>query len=93
MIYKGEEVTIIEKRYGNDRIALVMVDAQGTPMLTATTNLPVKYVRPGHVFIKNWSENEGVLEWLINNQIVEDTGERVNSGHVQVPLVKLLKRG
>ena len=42
------------------------------------------------VAIKNWSENENVLTSLIEQKIVRDTGIRISSGFVQVPICEII---
>ncbi|WP_204321205.1 hypothetical protein, partial [Proteus mirabilis] len=57
---------------------------------TISTNLDGSPLERGTFFIKNWSENAGILESLVASRAVEDTGIRIGSGFVQVPVVKLL---
>lgn len=45
---------------------------------------------PGHVLIKTWSENEGVLEELVRLGIVQDTGVKIRTGHTYANLCKLM---
>ena len=56
----------------------------------ATVNLPHECLGPGQVFIKDHSENRGMLETLEKAGIVKATGETVQSGFVQVPKAILL---
>lgn len=52
----------------NDRTALKIIDDHNDyPELVAiaTANLPNESLEPDEVFIKDWSENEGVLNDLI----------------------------
>ena len=44
---------------------------------------------PGEFLVKNWSENEGLLEALVEAGAVVDTGRRIPSGYVDIPVVRL----
>lgn len=77
--------------YFNKRRILTLFNADNWEMLLkASVNLPDEPLEQGHIFIKNWSENENVLDFLINNHIVQDTGKRIKSDFVEIPVVKVL---
>ena len=77
--------------YSNGRTALLLLDAKsGESIAVATVNLPHESLEPGQVFIKDHSENRGMLEALEKAGIVKATGETVHSGFVQVPKATLL---
>jgi len=44
----------------------------------------------GFVCIKNWSENAGILEELIENRIIDPPQAYIPSGFVEIPICKLL---
>ena len=73
--FNGIECSVTLAKYGNDRKAL-MLDAssgeyEGEPVAVATVNLPDDPINnDDEVFIKNWSENEGILEALQEAGIV-----------------------
>ena len=78
---------------GNGRIAIQLIHAEtGELVSVATVNLPHVALRHDEVLIKDYSENEGMLEALVNAGVVEDTGKRVASGYVEIPVCRLLKR-
>lgn len=80
------------QKYGGG-VALQFVHVEtGEPGFTATVNIPAMAhsLEPNQVFIKNWSENEGVLDELVRLGIVEDTGLRVPTGFVEAAVCKLL---
>ena len=89
--WKHYSGTIQRARYGHDQSeAWLYVDTDdGQPIATLTVCLDDP-PPDGHVYIKDYSENEGVLAALIEQGMVEDTGKRVPSGWVDVPLVKVL---
>ncbi len=74
--------------YDNGRIALRLVDEEG-PVATATVNLPEEPLAADEVAIKTYSENEGMLESLLDAGIVEDTGRKAWAGRVQVPICRV----
>lgn len=60
---------------------------------TASVNIsPDVYpnIPENHTFIKNYSENTGILDILIKADIVELTNVSVKSGFVTIPLCKIL---
>lgn len=76
------------RKYGNDRWAIEMLDEDGEHAGTASVNLP-DHPLPEHcVFIKDYSENAGVLVGLLSAEVVIDTGIRVPSGFVKIPMCK-----
>lgn len=83
----------IEKgRYGDGSIALKLVDTNdGSQIAIATVSVPNRYPPEGHVFVKNWSENEGMVAALESAGVVHDTGIRVKTGFVEAHLCQLLK--
>ena len=65
---------IQKARYREDNsVALLATDDHGQRLYTATVWLPVK-PQINCVWIKTWSENEGVLEALIDSKLVFPTG-------------------
>lgn len=80
------DVTAVFSRYtDNGNIAIVLMLPDGERLATATVNVGV----PG-VFIKDYAENEGMLEQLVAKGLVQEIGAYVQSGFVSVPEVKLL---
>jgi hypothetical protein len=73
--------------------ALTAATEDGSPLATLTSNLPfskAKLTTGNHTFIKDYSENEGVLSQLVAQKIVRDTGERVQTGFTQACLVEII---
>lgn len=82
---------ITKAQYANNRTALQLVDSKtGEPIATATVNIPDKHLEENEIFIKNYSENEGMLLALIKAGIVEVTGRSVQSGFVNIPIAKII---
>ena len=76
--------------YKDGKIRIQLYDSvDGTPYATATAVIDGK-LEQGEVAIKDWSENEGILEFLIQNKIVKEPHRFVESGHVKVPICELI---
>ena len=89
--FKDWECGLEFSKYQNGRIAILLVDTtDGSPVTTASVNLPDEPLNDGEVFIKDWSENQGVLAALVAAGIVEDTGRTVRTGFVQANIVRIL---
>jgi len=89
----GEQfnISLVFGQYRNGQRAIEMIDeADGAPYAVATVALVDEQLSADEVAIKNWSENQGVLESLIENEIVSAPIRYVSSGFVQVPICKLL---
>lgn len=90
MKYKKWEVKLICAEYENGRIALELIDAEDyQPVAMCTVNLPQERLQEGEAFIKNWSENTGMLEWLKTQGIIKEVLGYVRTGFVTAPKVKL----
>lgn len=91
--FKQWNCTLDIAQYGNGQPALILNDAEdGSRVAVASVNLEEMDLipPPGHIYIKDYSENEGMLDCLVDAGIVEDTGKRVPLHFVDVPLCKLL---
>jgi hypothetical protein len=74
--------------YANGRQAIRIVDVEdGAAVMTATVNMPDEHLEPDEVVIKNYSENEGCLPFLITNGVVSEVQRWVGHG---MAVVKLL---
>lgn len=62
-------------RYSNLRVAMWANDDDGLPIVKLTVNAPYIELGESEVIIKNYSENEGVLEDLIEMKVVEPIKE------------------
>lgn len=86
--------TVWKTTYTNGRIALFLTDdTDGEPVATASVNLPEEVISEGeatHTFIKDYSENEGILEVLFDAGYISPVIRSVNSGWIMIPLVKVL---
>ena len=61
----------------------------GEKVLTFTVNVPGVSLGPGELLIKDWSENEGALDFLLENDLVESTNRAVLTGYAMAPVVRM----
>ena len=83
-------VKILPKIYMNGRAALLMVDDPGgEPVATITINTPETQLQPGEIAVKNYSENEGMVEFLLSNKLAVDTGRVADGRYINAPIMKI----
>lgn len=80
--FRNNECKIIYSRYvNNQRIAISLVDLiTHEHYLVATVNLTNEDLEYNEVAIKNWSENEGILEALIKAHIISPPHRQIPVG-------------
>ena len=77
--FMGEELNVKLSKYANGQNAMQLVDQDGMPFMTASVAydsgvLDEIYnikLEKDSVIIKNYSENEGILEALIEAEIID----------------------
>lgn len=94
LYFKGEEVAIETGIYKSGRIALSLYTTEdGMPYCSATTDVKeYPILNESELLVKNYSENQGVLEFLVENNIVEDTGITYPAGYAKINICKLLPK-
>ena len=75
-------------KYGNGSTAIQAFQG-GKPMFVATVALDETPPR-GHIFLKGWSENEGVPAALEKAGVVKRTGRKIPTGYVEAEEAELL---
>ena len=96
---KPVKVTIHKEQYRDGGLALTATDAEtGEPMCTFSVNivstehspcaLPSSKLPLNMCFVKIWSENEGLLEQLIEQKVVKLNGPRHQD--TGAPIVQVL---
>ena len=90
--FLGEECTIDIARYGGGMPSISLTCSDGEPMAKATVNIPDAWTReePPIVFIKNYSENDGIMEVLQHAGIIGPSLWKVPIGFVAADACKLL---
>lgn len=89
----GNEIPVVLEvhHYPNGRIALELMsemeEAEGMyePFATATVNMVDEDCAPEEIWVKGWSENEEMEEWLKQNGLIEPCPlDNTQTGFVQV---------
>ena len=88
--YMDEDVLLEFAKYENGRIAIRALTEQGEPAFVATVNIPQATPAEGCVFLKGWSENEGIPEALVKEGVVELTGRKIATGMCAADEAKIL---
>lgn len=87
--YVDEEVELTFGHYEDSSPAIQGASLDGEPLFKATVMLDEK-PSEGCIFLKGWSENEGIPECLVKAGIVELTGRKVKTGFCEAIEAKLL---
>lgn len=85
--FRNKDFIVTYSRYvGNQRISIALMDdpfIDPSPYLVATVNLPNEELEYNEVAIKNWSENEGILEALVNADVISSPHREVPVGYTK----------
>lgn len=87
--FEGDFELVITK-YLNNRPAIFIESVEGAKMGVLSVNLPEESLEQDEIFIKDWSENEGLLDSLVQSGILIDTGKRHPVGFVEAAICKLV---
>jgi hypothetical protein len=88
--YSNEEINVSlhRSKYSNGGHALSLIDeSDGFPYAKCTVNIPG--LSEDEVAIKDYSENEGVYDLLVDNGIIERSHRTEYSGFVALPICKI----
>ena len=81
------ECKVVKHHYVNNRVALELIDANdGEPVAMASINIPEIALASDEIIIKDYSENEGMLDCLLKAGVVELSGRYVQHGFCQSPI-------
>jgi hypothetical protein len=73
-------------KYANGQTSIQLIDIDdGFPYAVATVAVDCE-LKENEVAIKNYSENEGILKNLVNNDIIENPHRFTSSGFVTIPI-------
>ena len=78
-------------QYFNDNNALFIVDDDGRVVTCSVNGYRIN--KSDEIGIKNWSENEGVVEFLTKMGIIGEKVAEEPSGFVTIPYFKLTESG
>ncbi len=89
--FNGLICTVDFRNYENGRIAIwLTVKRTGEDAAVATVNIPNFPLKDDEVIIKNYSENEGILDVLIQAGVVSESFDKADSGYISADVCKLL---
>jgi hypothetical protein len=88
VVFNNYRLQIIMGTYHNDSPKMTLWDNEG-PYMIASALLPQK-PDDGNILIKNYSENEGILNALVENNIISVPVRSIRSGYVEIFECKLL---
>ena len=80
------DVVVTLSHYPNYKNRLQLYDSEdGCPYAVCSMNSDV-LIEEDEIIIKTYSENEGILEFLIKNNIVSNTGKTIKIGRINSPI-------
>jgi hypothetical protein len=91
MKHKGKSLRVQYSKYGNGQNAILLNYASNGQSYAVASVAIDQPLRPDEVAIKNYSENEGILESLLEAGIVSPPHRFISSGFVQIPICKMKK--
>lgn len=92
VVFGGQRCLIVQGTYrdGSGSLQLVSDDSLREPIATPTASIPEAGLAAGQALVREYAENEGVLDVLVAAGVVRPTGRYVASGYVRLPVVELL---
>ena len=91
MKHKGKSLSVKYAKYANGQNGILLNYASNGGSYAVASVALDEPLRPDEVAIKNYSENEGILQSLLKARIVAPPHRFVSSGFVQIPICKLKK--
>lgn len=89
----GISIRLIWRKYGNGRDALEGVDPVTHELIVRfSVNLPDRSLEAGRMFVKEWSENEGATQTLVEAGVVKIVGSHTIDNGCVAYEVEILKR-
>lgn len=86
-----QEDVYVECQTGNNgALRIQLIDTYGNPFATASINVSGADLGQDEIIVKDYSENEGMLDFLIKNNIVSLTDRSVRVGNNTCHIVKVL---
>ena len=88
--FAGYRCQLLMDRFASGGLCLRLVDLENNDQIArATVCLPASSPPHGCVYIKDYGENEGLLDTLCRAGVVTDTGERAPSGFAELAIARL----
>ena len=78
--FADESARLLWGRYGDGSASLAFLTLDGEPLRVATVNRPKAGLARDECSIKDWGENRGMLDFLLDAGLLERTGRSVPVG-------------
>lgn len=82
------EVLVKKGRYGNGNLALVLIEENSASPIAKITVNTDEVLEEGLAYVKNYSENEGMLEAVLKTELAIEVLGVKQMNWVTVPLVR-----
>jgi hypothetical protein len=91
IVFKKYGCRLTFHKYNNGRPAIILEDLTDlSTVAVASVNIPDELLEEDEIAIKDYSENEGMLECLVNAGVVSQPTRHCMTDFVLVPICKLL---
>ena len=90
--FKGDVVVVADKYHDGTTALMLRSYKDGEPIAKATVNLGNMNIEPNIVYIKDYSENEGVLRTLLMGNIIETIGLTRPAGFEMVEAARIIDK-
>lgn len=84
--FNGKKLNVFLTEYATGNKAIQLFDEEG-PYMTASVN--IDGLRKKEIAIKDYSENEGIYDALVDAEIICEAHRFARTGYVVVPVVTL----
>lgn len=85
---QGNFYLTFERYIADQKLCINIIDAHGIPATRLTINISDP-LEDDEFHVKNWSENDGLLESLVKSGHIIATGKFSETGFVKAPICRL----
>lgn len=91
--FREKQMYAVVDQYPTQGTSIFLQEEDGSPGLKATIWIGLTpTLALDYMFIKNWSENKGIVETLVRSGVVRDTGKRYRVGSVEAHMCQLTEK-
>ena len=88
--FQGFRCQLLMDRFADGSLCLTLVDLDENDQIArATVAVPAHPPTPGFIYVKDYGENEGMLDALCAAGVVTDTGRRLTVGMSEVAIAQV----
>jgi len=95
--FNGISCSPVKAKYPNGNNYLILISTHDTTNIkknqiafVASTNVHKTQLQPNEVVIKNYGENNGILDALVNANVIQLTNKTIKKGLVKCPIAIIL---